>query len=52
MCRAKVYGRQEEIDKAMADFDRALKLNSKLTLVYHVRGKLWLRTKTTRPSSI
>ena len=41
IARAAAYGRKEEIDRAIGDYDTALRLDPALADVFNARGELW-----------
>ncbi len=51
MARAGAYDRKQSIDRAIADYDTALKLDPSLADAHNARGELW-RRKGDRPKAI
>lgn len=49
--RAGVYMRKEQTDRAIADYDAALRLDSTQAVLFNARGELW-RKKGDRPRAI
>ncbi|MGA9090256.1 MAG: hypothetical protein WB420_14235 [Bradyrhizobium sp.] len=41
IARAAAYGRKEEIDRAIGDYDAALRLDPALADIFNARGELW-----------
>ena len=41
IARAAAYGRKEEIDRAIGDYDTALRLDPALADIFNARGELW-----------
>ena len=51
IARAAAYERKEQIDRAIADYDLALRLDPELADVFNARGELW-RKKGDRPRAL
>jgi tetratricopeptide (TPR) repeat protein len=51
LARAGAYLREQQDDRAIADYDVALKLDPALADIFNVRGELW-RTKGDRPRAL
>ena len=51
IARAAVLGRRDQIDRAIADYDSALRADASLADVYNARGELW-RRKGDRPRAL
>jgi tetratricopeptide (TPR) repeat protein len=51
IARAAVFGRRDQIDRAIADYDSALRADASLADIYNARGELW-RRKGDRPKAL
>jgi tetratricopeptide (TPR) repeat protein len=51
IARAAVFGRRDQIDLAIADYDSALRADASMADVYNARGELW-RRKGDRPKAL
>jgi tetratricopeptide (TPR) repeat protein len=51
IARGGVYGRQDQTDRAIADYDVALRLDPTLADIFNARGELW-RKKGDRPHAL
>jgi tetratricopeptide (TPR) repeat protein len=51
IARAGAYGRNDQIDRAIGDYDTALRLDPARADVFNVRGELW-RSKGDRPRAL
>jgi tetratricopeptide (TPR) repeat protein len=51
IARAAAYDRKEQIDRAIADYDLALRLDPALADIFNARGELW-RKKGDRPRAL
>jgi tetratricopeptide (TPR) repeat protein len=51
LARAGAYGRKDQIDRAIGDYDAALRLDSTLADIFNARGELW-RRKGDRPRAL
>jgi tetratricopeptide (TPR) repeat protein len=51
IARAAAYGRKDMIDRAIADYDTALRLDPTLADIFNARGELW-RRKGDRPRAL
>jgi tetratricopeptide (TPR) repeat protein len=51
IARAEVYDRKDMIDRAIADYDTALRLDPTLADIFNARGELW-RRKGVRPRAL
>ncbi|MGM4915846.1 tetratricopeptide repeat protein [Tardiphaga sp. 813_E8_N1_3] len=51
IARAGVYTRKEETDRAIADYDAALRLDPTQAVLFNARGELW-RKKGDRPRAV
>lgn len=51
VARAAAFDRKEQIDRAIGDYDTALRLDSTLADVFNARGELW-RKKGNRPRAL
>jgi tetratricopeptide (TPR) repeat protein len=51
IARAGAYQRKEEIDRAIGDYDMALRLDPTLADIFNIRGELW-RKKGDRPKAL
>jgi tetratricopeptide (TPR) repeat protein len=51
IARAAVFGRRDQIDRAIADYDSALGADASLADIYNARGELW-RRKGDRPRAL
>ena len=49
--RAAVFARRDQIDRAIADYDNALRADTSLADIYNARGELW-RRKGDRPKAL
>jgi tetratricopeptide (TPR) repeat protein len=49
--RAEVYDRKDQIDRAIGDYDTALRLDPTLADIFNARGELW-RKKGNRPRAL
>jgi len=49
--RAAAFGRRDQIDRAIADYDSALRADASLADIYNARGELW-RRKGDRPKAL
>jgi tetratricopeptide (TPR) repeat protein len=51
IARAGAYGRNDQIDRAIGDYDTALRLDPTLADIFNTRGELW-RRKGDRPRAL
>jgi tetratricopeptide (TPR) repeat protein len=51
IARAGAYDRKDQIDRAIGDYDTALRLDPALADIFNIRGELWLR-KGDRPRAL
>ncbi len=51
IARAGAYGRNDQIDRAIGDYDTALRLDPARADVFNARGELW-RSKGDRPRAL
>jgi tetratricopeptide (TPR) repeat protein len=51
IARAAAYGRKDQIDRAISDYDTVLRLDPKLSDIFNARGELW-RRKGDRPRAL
>ena len=51
IARAGAYDRKDMIDRAIGDYDRALRLDPTLSDIFNIRGELW-RRKGDRPRAL
>jgi tetratricopeptide (TPR) repeat protein len=51
IARAGAYDRKDQIDRAIADYDTALRLDPTLADIFNIRGELW-RRKGDRPRAL
>jgi tetratricopeptide (TPR) repeat protein len=51
IARAGAYGRKDQIDRAIADYDAALRFDPTLSDIFNARGELW-RSKGDRPRAL
>ena len=51
IARAEVYDRKDQIDRAIGDYDTALRLDPTLADIFNARGELW-RRKGDRPRAL
>lgn len=51
IARAGAYDRKDQIDRAIADYDTVLRLDSSLADIFNARGELW-RRKGDRPRAV
>jgi tetratricopeptide (TPR) repeat protein len=51
IARAGAYGRNDQIDRAIGDYDTALRLDPALADIFNARGELW-RRKGDRPRAL
>jgi tetratricopeptide (TPR) repeat protein len=51
IARAGAYGRKDQIDRAIGDYDTVLRLDPTLADIFNVRGELW-RKKGDRPHAL
>ena len=51
VARGSAYGRKDQVDRAIADYDAALRLDPTLADIFNARGELW-RKKGDRPRAL
>jgi tetratricopeptide (TPR) repeat protein len=51
IARAGVFARKDEVDRAIGDYDTALRLDPTLADIFNARGELW-RKKADRPRAL
>ncbi len=51
IARGAAYSREDQVDRAIADYDVALRLDPRLADIFNVRGELW-RKKGDRPHAL
>ena len=51
IARAGIYTRSDQVDRAIADYDVALRLDPTLADIFNARGELW-RKKADRPHAL
>ena len=51
IARGAAFGRKDQVDRAIGDYDVALRLDPKLADIFNIRGELWLK-KGDRPHAL